>query len=655
MEGGVAVPDEVRGWLARGAPGLLLAGSALLAVLLGIPAVPLAALAGLLLLTPTARSIASRIMLATIGTFALAAITVNLTGLAWGVAERAVLVLALLVLHWVVAFRIRPNAPLVPQIRSIDWLVAGGASLIVGMLGLPYLRGSADDILLDLARGFDPVNHMLMLANLTESGGGGWTALDGNAADPSAPVYVEYPHGFHAVIAGLLDLGGLVEGRASVLALAGSTLALLGLCAAILLWIAGSVAEELGQPASRRGRSGAAVMALTACGVLGGSFGGPFELGHGQALVLAGVAIATSWLVLRPRQRALAPATAMGTLSVGAIGLAGGYPPYAVAVVPAAGWVVLGLVRSNPALGLALAGLGAAITAWLFWAWRSQLEFLALATGEHATPIALSFVMVALTGFGVLAARSMPGWAAAGAALAAPMGLMGGALLIAAAAVALGGAADASYYAAKAAEAGWLGALPVLVALVAAGLDVVAVGRAPVRRWVVLGGGLVGCVLLVGLLPVGRGGFGLAGPQLLTQRMLEADRARGLVQVTGAARLAGPSAGDASGMVEPSGWFFKVAKEDAPADEWVRQAVSASLWMASLRGIRTNAVDEAAHCFRERGDASAIPCLEAWLTADPERTITIAVGTTPAVQAFDAWARGFPDRVRLVRLPAPGR
>ena len=81
--------------------------------------------------------------------------------------------------------------------------------------------------------------------------------------------------------------------------------------------------------------------------------------------------------------------------------------------------------------------------------------------------------------------------------------------------------------------------------------------------------------------------------------------------------------------------------------------LTAGLWMAALRGARNNDTETLALCFTGLGDMSAIPCVEEWLDARPDRRVTIAVGRTPSSEAFVEWARARRDQVRIVKLPGP--
>jgi hypothetical protein len=283
--------------------------------------------------------------------------------------------------------------------------------------------------------------------------------------------------------------------------------------------------------------------------------------------------------------------------------------------------------------------------------WGARFDHVFEGTGEHSLPLVLSLPLVSLAIGIVVVLRDRSQHRAASRGIAASFGMLAGAVLIAGGAAATGMDPGTSYYAAKMGEAAWLAALPVLIGLAAGVLMVPnGAGSHPAR---VLAGGVAMAVVIacLAVLPVGRAGLGLGGVATLAQRLLEAQRAEGQVRVTEAATAAGPaSGGEASGMVEPSGWLYKVSFEDAPAGEWERQAVSASLWMATLRGIRTEATDAVAHCFRDAGDTRAIPCIDAWLAGDSGRSIAIGVGDTPSAPAFEAWADRLAERVRIIRL-----
>ncbi len=254
------------------------------------------------------------------------------------------------------------------------------------------------------------------------------------------------------------------------------------------------------------------------------------------------------------------------------------------------------------------------------WRWRDRIELLILAQGENSTPFLASFVLIILTSVGAWLAWRRGWGAGAGPRAGRSVGLS-----LAALALALGGAdrgvpAADNYYATKLAEGGVVGGVArALRARVRCGRP----GDERRRRWsgaALRGTAMLGLAVLLGALPVGRSDGPLVGPSVLAQRLLEAHRASGQVQLILAARLAGSSTGDASAILDPGGWFHPVAHRAAPGRQLPREAVTAAVWLATLRGVRSEADDDVAACFGGRGGLDSLPCVQAWLLADPART-----------------------------------
>jgi hypothetical protein len=401
----------------------------------------------------------------------------------------------------------------------------------------------------------------------------------------------------------------------------------------------------------------------------------PFVLGHAPFIVAATAGIAASWLTLAllcggsrlavrdaserdsslPRSGSRCEVVAMGVLVLGALGLVGAYPPLTAGLVPATlawVWHWTDLRQRQWLRPVAIAAISGGLLAAL-WLWRGRLDHLVLAKGENSTPFLISTILVVLTA-GLAWVSWDRGWGLAPArALAVSAGYFAAAVVLAVATGTQGLSSADSYYGTKLAEAAWLGALPVLVAMLSAFLVRLGVGAPRIVRLAVPCAGILGLVVLIAALPVGRSQALFVGPGTLAQRLHEARRAHGEVQVVEAARLAGPSTGDASAMIEPAGWFYPVAREDAPAPEWRREAATAGLWMATLRGLRTEATDEAATCFRLRGGVDSLGCLAQWLSVSGGRRITLVVGVGPAQPVVRAWARSRSDQVRVLVLAPP--
>lgn len=639
----------------RGLPGVLLALVAALAVLGQVPGPGLVATTALLLLTPWARTLAVRVMVSLVGVLALAAVALHATWLTWGDAALVGLLLGLLLVHLVVALGLRADVPLRPGLSVPDAIALGGGVTLAALLGLPYLGRSSDDVLLDLARGVDSVNHVAGVANLVSEQGSAWLAEGWRSPDGSLPVMGDYPLGVHAVLAAALRLAGHDVSRDVVAGYAWLMVLALAACASVLGWLAVRVATAVGRPSGRpqdvRARGVWAAAGYSLCAALSGAFVAPFELGHAPFFVAATAGVAASWLVLRHSPPAPAWAAA-ALLAGGGLALLGAYPPLVAGLAPAACVWALRLGGAQDRAWLGPAGIAGVVLVGLLglWTWRGMIEHLVRSEGENSTAFAVSVVLVTLTAAGVWVAYDQGGGRAPARAMAAALGYLGAALALAVAAGMAGLPAGENYYGTKLAEAAWLAALPVACALVSAGLVAASNGAGSIARPTVRLGGVLGLALLLGVLPIGRADGLLGGPAVLAQRLLEADRARGQVRVTEAARLAGPASGDASAMVEPPGWFHRVAYEAAEASAWRREAVTASFWLASLRGVRTQEGDLASRCFTGRGDARALPCVEAWLAARPGRRITLVLGPGQAADEVRAWAAARSD-VRLVTMP----
>ena len=685
-----------RRWL----PGVVLAVIGAAAVLASVPLVGLIAVVALLALTPWGSTLATRVMVGLPVCVALGSLAQWLPGIVWSRAPMAALVVGAAAVQVMVALVVRPLVALRPSVPRADLISLVGAGLLMCMLGAPYLGRSADDVLLDLARGFDSVNHLQGVANLITERGASWVDPPWAAAAPggSNVVMAGYPLGVHSVLAAALGLVGVASDRAELIVpFAWGMVAAIGLCAAVLGWLSARVAAAVGPPAHASARSGWAAAMLAGCLLLGGFVSSPFELGHAPFVVGIIVLVSVSWVACgarrsspsrprrsspsRPRRsspsrpadplrssdrrssqsrpagdpRPPTPSEALALLLAGSVALAGTYPPLLVGLAPA--WA-LGLraalpdSRASVRIGVVSLPVLLALALGLGW-WSDWLGHLVVARGEISITMLLSVVLVVLVAAGVWVAHDR-GWGQAPLrALLPAAGPIVAAVALAVLGRARGLDPGQAYYAAKLAEAGALASIPVACALLAAGIVGATASLAPGVRTPTRAALIAAVVLVAGLLPVGRAQGVLAGPGLMTQRLHEAARSAGQVRITEAARLAGPSDSEASAMLRPSGWFGKVALDDAPGDEWVREGVSASLWLAALRGLRTHGMDQAAACMMNQAGPETLPCLGRWLDAVDGRRLVLVSGPGPDLEDARAWAEVRPaGQVRVVELPA---
>ena len=482
-----------------------------------VPVLGGVALVLLLVITPWAQPLAVRVMVWMVVVLALAGVAVRLAPVTWGALPTTALVLCLLLAHVVVAFRWRPDAPLAPTLPLPDGLVLMVGVAAVLMLGIPYIGASADEVMLDLARGYDTVNHFTVVANMLAEGGLGQDSGS-------------YPVGVHAAIAGAAHLSGVGGARDIIHPFAWSLVLATGASATVLGWIAVRVAESAGPEEASHSRSSLAALGFGAVVLLGGSLAAPFELGHAVFVVAATAGVAASWLALSPSWHTSPMPLRVGILLIGGVALLGAYPPLLVGLGPAGLVVLLHTWASRERRGdvLGVAGVGLAIAgAFLLWVWRGQIEHLLVATGEHSTPLFISAVLVVLTAGMAWTAREHACGRLATIAMAPASGYLAGALVLALGAAAMGKVPGESYYAAKVGEAAWLATLPVLIGLAASGIVAATEGipswrRTPERVIAVFAVGL-----MLALLPIGRQPISLAGTAILAQRLLEADRVGG--------------------------------------------------------------------------------------------------------------------------------
>ena len=291
-----------------------------------------------------------------------------------------------------------PGIPWRPRLPWADAVVLLGAALLLLALAAPLLGATHDDVVLDLARGFDQLNHFTMLRNILGESSFDWAT--GTARPQSRP----------AIRWGSTPSrcwGSRRAPGASGLG-PGDTLALFAWVSAIgvaLVALRPGLGRGTGGPRHRAGRADDR-RALVAAGIwlvfapLTGSFAGVFEVGHGAFMVPAAVGIAASWLAVsadarrsgqRDGRAARGSCRPDGLLS--APDSRSGAGVVILAAPPASGPRLAaraaGCRDSRPSVGIL--GLLA------LWRWRASFEFVATASGEFSTPVVTTLMMTAVT------------------------------------------------------------------------------------------------------------------------------------------------------------------------------------------------------------------------------------------------------------------
>jgi len=612
-------------------PAIGCTGTALAALLLGVPVVGLVAALGVVATAPIATTLSTRVMLWSTAALAATGLSSALPGVPTSRTWVAVLLVTGLLVAAAVAAH-GPTLPWRPRVTGADRVLLGSSALLLVTLLAPYLGAGSEGILLDLARGRDNQSHFAMVHALLSQGGAQWSTADG-----SPPLWAgQYPLGVHTLAAHVLLLLGwsdAVPGFAVATALGASLAALL------LAWVGVDVARRT-SPRLRADPAATAAAVIGGCAlVLGGLVTGLFEVGHTAYLVPLAVVVGACWVGLN----AASARHGAGVLVVAALAAAWSYQPLVAAVLPPM-LLVASRHLGARARGWVAAGLGAAlvVATTQLLRWRDSLAVVARATGEYSTPVRTSLLMVVVTVVLVVAAAQRGRARPAGRALCTSAGLGLAAAAFAVLARSAGMPVEENYYVAKALQGVWVSVLPIVVGL--AGWATVAVAdRAPgppaLRRGIGLGLALA-LGLAVAVLPDGRYPGALGGPALLTRRLVERDRSAAEVQVLAAARASGPAAGDVAVLLGPGGWFDPVAHDDAT---WIRDGRSASEWLNSLRAVPSTASQQAARCTGRRADAAALPCLRRWQQENPGTGLVVVLGA-----ATD------PTLAGLVREELPG-
>ena len=374
-------------------------------VLRGLPALTL--LVVTLLAMPSSRQLSRRILL-------VATIAVGWTPVLWwwhlpvGPTGRSGWLLAILpavLIGWVAAGRpIRSRARrLVPQVRIIDsfpLLVAAGSVLLLHTRLQVHSGAKALALLLG---GWDNSAHFDFVEVIRRHG----ATIDSLGASPDGTPWkgIDYPQGYHAVVATLMELlqsphvGSLsaeLAGYANASALmlvVDVTMVAAGICALPRL--------------RRRPLLAAPLVALTASAFILGPGGAGFGLGFGNFL-LASALVAAASLIAVTSSRVVSPLH-VAALGGAAVGVAHGWILLLVLMLPASAVVLLPLRRrrwsGSRSAGIACAVIGMATVLCIWRAVRitSTLTLGTVLTIPGGSPLAgvgITFATI-LTSLGV--------------------------------------------------------------------------------------------------------------------------------------------------------------------------------------------------------------------------------------------------------------
>lgn len=616
-------------WLA---PGVILAALVVPAAGLGLPTVTLALVAALVALTPVADDLATRAMAGSVLLLCLGTLCSQLPLTAPSQAL-AIIVAVLLCVHAVAVVRC-PQRRALPRIAAADVIVLLGSLAYAAMIAVPYLGGSREDVLLDLARGYDNLNHMSMVANLMRHGAAPWPTGDGSQA-----AFEGYPVGVHQLIAALAGADGPTPGEI-VVRYAGAGVALAALAPGLAGWIGVRVSSTLRPSRHRIPPAVATAAGFVIMLLVGGDYSSTFVLGHTMFVLPAVIGSAASWLALgllakepHPARHEAWPALgALGVLAVAAAGLMGVYPPLIAGLAPAGVMALLRLMSGLPrttriALITALCVVAAGALLVLFGA---NLEFMLSAVGENGRHLVLSGLSLGLTIilWALFAVRDQA--PSVLRAMWPVLGYAGCSMLLAIGAALAGGPVLDNYYATKMLEGAWIVALPIALALVEALARRSCASRGPLVVGIIRAGALAFICGFLLILPVGRQSSPAPGLAQLERRLLEADRSRGRSMIIQDAVAAGPEGSVATVVPEPNGWFYPVDHED-----WMKPAQTAAQWVMALRGVRTLDAEPVADCMIKHGDATALPCVQEWVDASPARRLTVVI--EPGVASAEQW------------------
>lgn len=520
--------------------------------------------------------------------------------------------------------RSRRSPAWLPELDKADALILAGALALFLLLIAPYLGGSPDDVLLDLARGYDNWPHFTMLRNLAHEGSALWPTDDG-----APPVGQTYPLSVHYLMAFALTSSVAAEAEIpagllrdfGVLAAASISMA-----SALIGWMSAEVAALVPNSMQERGKRLLAGTAFLVAAPAGGLFTGLFEVGHVPFALPTATIVVASWLATSlPPGREIRGVVLLCLAGLGAVG---SYPTLLLGLVPAMLFLVFSAgerIQWSVVLVMVGAMIGAAI---LLWERLAGVSALAVSQGQISTEPLVAVTGVVLMGLLLVMAHnrgtSRQVVLGAGPVLGLGMAVLALALLSANA----GTRVLDNYYLGKMLQAQWIAAGPLVVGL-ASGLIVNAVSARPASREMRPGRfAVIGLMLglLLSYVPDGRYVIGPrspapAGIQLLERRLLEASRSGGAASVVATAQALGPAHGGLAILANPAGWGGYVSFDD-PA--WTKAPSVASEWLASLRGVTSTRQRHYAEC-ADLPAAPALECLRNLQQQSPAHMVDIVV------------------------------
>jgi len=417
-------------------------------------------------------------------------------------------------LVFAMSLRLVPNvrARKMPRFTGLDAAVGIAAAVVAAVPVKTYFGLTSEQAISALFQtGWDNQGHFVPFANTVMAGGSQWVSADG-----SVPWNQWYP----AVHTNLWSLAQVVVGsdtpdRISLVIPYALWVALsFAACVAVLVWIAGDLAQVLARTfeLSEKGVTAAGIFAALGVALFGvfGSIQYLYSAGFTNFIMAVAVVAVTGYLSAKEPAR-----LGWFVLPLGALAATGLWTPLVVALVPAGIVVAIWLIRAKIWLGLLwLVGVSTAALLTLI----SQADaVLGASESESASGFneQLSSVGVGMTGFNLTLALFAPliavfmgislwrrGSRVLALLLSAPVILSAGlAVIFAVGADASGVSRLTSYYVLKSLNASLLLLIPVLVALAAVGLVVL------VRQFGKLNAALVSITVFV----VGASTFGFIG------------------------------------------------------------------------------------------------------------------------------------------------
>lgn len=594
---------------------------------------------------PIARALGTRVLLAAIGTSCVAGV-VGTYGLIPTTRPGVMVLVCILLLLAVITALSAPQTSWRPVSDGSDVLVAVGALAVLLTLTVPMIGMGDERLLMDIAPGFDDVHHFLIMSNLIEEGGRDWASADG-----SPPVMEGYPVGFHSLGASvILAADGRSAGwpGASLGQYAVVSALVTAWCAAVLGWMAIGIVSTLSMGERRYARV-LTGLTFAVAAPLGGFFVSHFGRGHVAFLLPASCVAAGSWLALTPGVRTRERLTVVAATTLVAYTM---YPSVAVGTIPA--WLVLlgmgwrGAAPARRWLLVGMAGLGVVVCVLSLWrdGWLDAafLDFVATVSGSV---VALPTVILGAVGVLLLLVLIALRAGAAGRpilrALRAPMAFAAFAVLLAVSLAVLGYPTASNYYVWKSANAAWIAAYPVVLAIAGGILSKITghgllVGSSLLRRTWTVGLLAIAVGLLIASVPHSYGGsFGQPeGAKAFRQRLDRVvDDPQG-ASLVAAAKVVGAS---------PDAVVVGSVRT-----EWIPTDGTASKWVNAIRGVASVSQWTATECLETLDRAEVVGCLRDWLKSSDDGLAIVL--TAPDEERFDEFARSEGSRVRLIRLGA---